>query len=137
MGLSHPTMRDVPALAWCSFAVPASWLSCKNAHWAAIAGIAFSVCALLRSTNTLVIFPVAAAGAPLYCTKFTLVRCEHFNRDTFRNVEQACVAACRPIYAILFPHEIEEANNTPPGPMDQSKRCRTNIDMASTRQLRT
>jgi hypothetical protein len=82
MGLSHPlaflgtivlglssififmslqAMSDVPALAWCSFAVLTSWLSRKNARWAVIAGTAFSVCVLLRPTNILLIFPVAAA----------------------------------------------------------------------------
>jgi hypothetical protein len=59
--MSLQTMSDVPALAWCSLAILTSWLSRGNARWAGVAGIAFSVCVLLRPTNILMIFPVAVA----------------------------------------------------------------------------
>jgi hypothetical protein len=57
--MSLQTMSDVPALAWCSFVILASWLSRRNASWAVVAGVAFSMCVLLRPTNILMIFPVA------------------------------------------------------------------------------
>jgi 4-amino-4-deoxy-L-arabinose transferase-like glycosyltransferase len=55
------SMSDVPALAWCSFAVLAAWLSRRDARWALVAGLAFSVAVLMRPSNLLMIFPVAAA----------------------------------------------------------------------------
>jgi hypothetical protein len=58
---SLQTMSDVPALAWCSLAVLSSWLSRRNAPWALLTGVAFSVCVLLRPANILVIFPVGIA----------------------------------------------------------------------------
>jgi hypothetical protein len=82
MGLSHPlawlgtlllglssifihmalqSMSDVPALAWCSFAVLAAWLSRRDTRWALVAGFAFSVAVLMRPTNLLLILPLAAA----------------------------------------------------------------------------
>jgi hypothetical protein len=59
--MSMQAMSDVPALAWCTLAVLTSWLSQRNARWALPAGVAFSVCVLLRPTNILVIFPIALA----------------------------------------------------------------------------
>jgi hypothetical protein len=82
MGLSHPlawlgtlllglssifmhmalqAMSDVPALAWCSSAILAAWLSRRDARWAVVAGFAFSISVLIRPSNLLMLLPLAVA----------------------------------------------------------------------------
>jgi hypothetical protein len=82
MGLSHPlawlgtlllglssvfmhmalqSMSDVPALAWCSSAILAAWVSRRDSRWAVAAGFAFSISVLMRPTDLLMIFPLAIA----------------------------------------------------------------------------
>jgi hypothetical protein len=55
-----------------------------------------------------VILAMQASGSLLYYTKFKFVRYDQFKQDTFAEVEHACVAADRPIYAMLFPFETEQ-----------------------------
>ncbi len=55
-----------------------------------------------------VILTMQTSGALLYYTKFKFVRYDQFEQNTFAQVERACVAANRPIYAMLFPFETEQ-----------------------------
>jgi hypothetical protein len=56
-----------------------------------------------------VILSMQTSGSLIYYTGFIMIRYEQFNRDSFANVEQACVTANRPIYAMLFASETDEA----------------------------
>jgi hypothetical protein len=55
-----------------------------------------------------VIVTMQTSGALLYYTDFTLVRWDQFSGEEFTQVERACEAAHRPLYAVLFPFEIEQ-----------------------------
>jgi hypothetical protein len=59
-----------------------------------------------------VILTMQTSGALLYYTQFKFLRYDQFTQDTFVGVERACVAADRPIYAIIFPFETEEVLTT-------------------------
>lgn len=56
-----------------------------------------------------VVLAMQVSGSLLYYTPFTFVRYEQFDRDSLAQVEQACDAAGRPIYAVLFPFETDTA----------------------------
>ena len=55
-----------------------------------------------------VILSMQTSGSLLYYTGFTIVRYDEFDRVSFAGVEQACITADRPIYAMLFPFETDE-----------------------------
>jgi hypothetical protein len=55
-----------------------------------------------------VILSMQTSGSLFYYTGFTILRYDFFDRNTFAKVEDACVAAARPIYAVLFHHETGE-----------------------------
>lgn len=55
-----------------------------------------------------VILSLQTSGSLFYYTGFTILRYDFFDRNTFAKVEDACVASARPVYAVLFPHEIDE-----------------------------
>jgi hypothetical protein len=47
-------------------------------------------------------------GALFYYTDFTLVRWDMITPADFQRIAGACVVAGRPIYAVLYPYEIDE-----------------------------
>jgi hypothetical protein len=47
-------------------------------------------------------------GALFYYTDFTLVRWDMITPEDFRRIARACAAADRPVYAALYPYEIDE-----------------------------
>lgn len=51
-----------------------------------------------------------ASGALFYYTDFTFVRWDAMDRTTVERVESAARAARRPLYAVLFPFEIKDAD---------------------------
>ena len=55
-----------------------------------------------------VLLAMQASGSLLYYTPFTLVRSDQFDRNSFAGVERACDSAARPIYAVLFPFEVND-----------------------------
>ncbi len=48
------------------------------------------------------------SGALLYYTKFTFIRWDMMSPAEFQRIAGACAAAGRPVYAALFPYEIED-----------------------------
>ncbi|MDD2764781.1 MAG: hypothetical protein PHE83_12495 [Opitutaceae bacterium] len=55
-----------------------------------------------------VIASMQTTGALLYYTKFTFFRWDMMPPESFQRIAAACAAAGRPIYATLYPFEIEE-----------------------------
>jgi hypothetical protein len=55
-----------------------------------------------------VVLAMQASGSLMYYTRFTLVRSDQFERDSFAGVVRACDSAGRPIYAVLFPFEVND-----------------------------
>jgi hypothetical protein len=54
------------------------------------------------------ILTMQTSGALLYYTQFKFLRYDQFEQDAFAQVERACGAANRTIYAMLFPFETDE-----------------------------
>lgn len=59
-----------------------------------------------------VILSMQMTGALLYHTNLTFLRSDQFDQRNFGPIEQACQAAGRPIYAILFPFETKDVLET-------------------------
>lgn len=55
-----------------------------------------------------VVMAMQASGALLFYTDLTLVRWDQYDGKNFGLIEEACGTAGRPIYAVLFPFELEE-----------------------------
>lgn len=60
-----------------------------------------------------VVLAMQTSGSLLYYTPFTLVRYDQFDRSSFTQIERACDAAERPIYAVLFPFETDSVRQMP------------------------
>jgi hypothetical protein len=56
-----------------------------------------------------VVATMQASGALLYYTDYTILRWDMISSADFKRIAAACTAAGRPLYAVLFPFEIEEA----------------------------
>jgi hypothetical protein len=50
----------------------------------------------------------SASGALYYYTQFPIVRFDFINRDRVWDFFRAATTAQRPMYAVLWPHEIDE-----------------------------
>jgi len=57
-----------------------------------------------------VVASMQTSGAMLYHTRFTFFRWDMISPADFARIAGACAAAGRPIYAVLFPYEIEDKN---------------------------
>jgi hypothetical protein len=55
-----------------------------------------------------VVASMQTSGSLLYYTGFTLLRWDRLDAGAVTRAEQACAATARPLYAALFPFEIEE-----------------------------
>lgn len=93
-----------------------------NAYWIAHFGVwsrnegRYQAAAQWTAQNlppNAVVLAMQVSGSLLYYTPFTFVRYEQFDRDSFAQVEQACDAAGRPIYAMLFPFETDAVLRMP------------------------
>jgi hypothetical protein len=69
-------------------------------------------CAWLRGhlPANAVVATMQISGALFYYTDYTLVRWDMISPADFQRIAAACTAAGRPIYAVLFPFEIEDAD---------------------------
>jgi hypothetical protein len=54
------------------------------------------------------ILAMQVSGAFFYYTDFPVLRYDYLDRDAIRTVQAAAVAAHQPLYAVLFPFEIDE-----------------------------
>jgi hypothetical protein len=57
-----------------------------------------------------VVASMQTSGAMLYYTRYTFFRWDMVSPADFARIAGACAATRRPIYAVLFPYEIEEKN---------------------------
>ena len=57
-----------------------------------------------------VVAAMQTSGALFYYTDLTILRWDLIGPDDFRRIAAACRTAGRPLYAVLFPNEIEEDN---------------------------
>ncbi len=55
-----------------------------------------------------VVASMQTSGALLYYTKFTFIRWDMMSPAEYQRIAAACTAAGRPVYAALFPFEIED-----------------------------
>ena len=55
-----------------------------------------------------VIAAMQVSGSLLYYTKFTFIRWDMLSPAEFQRIAAACAAARRPVYAVLFPFEVED-----------------------------
>ncbi|HWB61481.1 MAG TPA: hypothetical protein VG733_18510 [Chthoniobacteraceae bacterium] len=60
-----------------------------------------------------VIYSMQTSGALFCYTPFTLVRWDFVTRDVQAGIEKACAASGRPVYAMLFPEEIQPVQDIP------------------------
>ena len=60
-----------------------------------------------------VIYSMQTSGALFCYTPFTLVRCDFVTQDVQSRIEQTCAASGRPLYAMLFPDEIQPLQDIP------------------------
>ena len=56
-----------------------------------------------------VVASMQTSGALLYYTKFTFIRWDMMSPAEYQRIAAACAVAGRPLYACLFPFEIEDA----------------------------
>jgi hypothetical protein len=57
-----------------------------------------------------VVASMQTSGALLYSTRFTFFRWDMIAPADFARIAETCTAAGRPVYAVLFPYEIEDKN---------------------------
>lgn len=55
-----------------------------------------------------VVAAMQVSGSLLYYTKFTFIRWDMMSAADFHRIAAACAAARRPVYAVLFPFEVED-----------------------------
>jgi hypothetical protein len=111
--ITHPTARWIAGLALAITAVCWSW------HWSTRLNVPdnsrseaiFSESGLWARENLppdAVVFAVHTSGTLLFYTDLTVVRWDHLSPEGAAAIALALEKSSRPLYAVLFPHEVQE-----------------------------